>query len=240
MIIDKNSEEFENNKVYSKLLKQIRTELYKGLRRSFVFKITKKDAEALEKIHIEEKDIMQIKDLTFLKFFPNIKEILISGKGSSFDIKGIRYASQLESFSANDVYIDNLTELGSCTNLGYMDYMTEEASSEIIEDFTFLRNLSNLWQLDLTGRNISDTSIFRYNKNLQQLVLDQNPIGNLEGLEELPKLEWLEISDCRLTSLDGIGNIKSLVDLFAENNKFTEEQKEMYRAKFSHLKRIEL
>lgn len=240
MFIDKNSKEFANNKMYSELLKTIRLELHKGFGRLFLFKITRKDAEALDEISLSEKDIKQIKDLEFLKYFPNITKITLFGKGSSFNIKGIRHASRLEAFSAYDVHIDNFKELCCCTNLGYIDYLSEGAPYKQTEDLSFMGNLPNLWQIDLTGRNVADTSIFRHNKNLTQLVLDQNPINSLEGLKELPKLEWLELSDCGLTSLDGIENIKSLVELFAKKNKFTEEQKEIYRAKFSHLKTIEL
>jgi len=45
-------------------------------------------------------------------------------------------------------------------------------------------------------------------------------------------LEHLELESCGLSSLDDIGEFTALTTVYAENNRFTEEQKQEYLAKY--------
>lgn len=237
MYVEKDTIEFENNTVNSRIVKYMRRNFYKGWRKLLVTKITKEDANALQRLVI---DVKGLKDLEFLKYFPNLTEVVLTGDGSSLRIAGVRYTPKVEYLSIYDIQIDDFMPLGLCSNLKMLDYVFMDATPKRTIDLSFLRNLPKLWELDLSGLGITDTAIFVDCKNLKELLLSDNPVSNLDGLAELTNLEWLELENCGLTSLEGIEKIPNLKRLFAENNKLSNEQKHMYRKKFSYMEEIEL
>jgi small GTP-binding protein len=95
---------------------------------------------------------------------------------------------------------------------------------EIILDFPFLKNLTNLTQLDLKNNQISDISFLQNLTKLIQLDLKNNQISDISSLKDLKNLTELnlgnnQISDTSdISSLEGLKNLKRL-DL--KNNKIS-------------------
>ena len=98
-----------------------------------------------------------------------------------------------------------------------------------IEDISVLTKMPNLERLSIAGENITDISPLFSLEKLHELVINDNPISSLEGIENLRSLNRIElrgtlVSDLtplyQLPSLQGIwvGNCRNITDISGFEN----------------------
>lgn len=103
-----------------------------------------------------------------------------------------------------------------------------------------MRYLPSLWEIDLSGNNISDVTFLLNNKNLKEISLIGNPIENFSVLSELSRLQYLEIQNCGLTSFEGIEKFSSLKFFYATDNKLDKQQKVYYKELLSGVEHLDI
>ncbi len=92
----------------------------------------------------------------------------------------------------------------------------ETAAGEI-EDISILKKMPNLKRLTIAGENISDISPIFELTNLQELVINCNPITSLEGIENCKNLERIEMRDTLVSDLSPLFTIESLNGIWINN-----------------------
>ncbi|MGL4346050.1 MAG: hypothetical protein ACRCTE_12710 [Cellulosilyticaceae bacterium] len=222
----------QNRKLYKEVLNTIKKKK-KGLAKVFNTKITPEDAKELEYLSLKN---IELENLNFLKYFPNLKELGLSDCGRLSDVSGLHYTKQMEWFTVYDTGIDNLSALEYCTELEVFEYMTIDRPEYKRSRFDEVRRLPKLWEVDLSGNNVEDVSFLATNPNLKEIVLCDNPVTNLISLNVLEKLTWLELERCDLDSLEGLDTFPALESLFIDENPIPED--ELARFKSSELGKI--
>jgi small GTP-binding protein len=95
---------------------------------------------------------------------------------------------------------------------------------ERILDFSFLKNLTNLTQLDLKNNQISDISFLQNLTNLIQLDLKNNQISDISSLKDLKNLTDLNLGNNRISDtsdISSLAGLKNLKRLDLKNNKIS-------------------
>lgn len=223
-------------------------QLYKHVLRAVKLVDEKKGIKGLLTTKISEESALKIKDLhiidckninfDFLKFLPNLEHLMVSDCTIT-NVQGLQYTPNLTLLTFYDSYVDDLTPVGECRKLEMFDYVHDD-NQDSLDDFSFLSNLNDLVEVDLTGNKISDISFLSNKSKLKEVVLTNNPIKDLHVLSTLKQMHYLEIEDCNLTNLDGLEKCEALMTLYANGNNFDEELKEKYQAQFAHLRVLQL
>ena len=114
-----------------------------------------------------------------------------------------------------------------------------ETEKGTIEDLSILYKMPNLERLTIAGENISDVTPIGSLLKLKELVINDNPIESLDGLENCKSLRRIEmrgtlVSDLsplyKLSNIEGmwIGNCRNVTDLSGFENT-TMNNLEIYR-----------
>ncbi|MBQ2803123.1 MAG: hypothetical protein IJF07_04405 [Lachnospiraceae bacterium] len=232
-----NAVQIEEPQVYKAVLKAVKAKK-KGLARLFLGKVTMEDALDLKELRLEH---ITVRNLDFLNYFPNLERLTLESVKELQSIEGIANCTGLKNLACYETRIDDFTPLLSCRELEYFDYMIEgEDMSPCRSDFDFLKEFPNLQCIDLTGNLVEDVTFLGECKAMEQLILDNNPVTSIAPLKMAPKLNWLEVQNGKLTSLDDIAEFQALECLFVKSNAFGADEIEEYRKKFSYLKILEL
>lgn len=98
-----------------------------------------------------------------------------------------------------------------------------EKASEDIEDITIggVTFKSNVTQLDLSGKGITDISELSKCEDLEKLDLRGNSISDITPLMDIPGLKWLCIKNNRVSDLRPLMGLTRLTYLDAQNNKIS-------------------
>ncbi len=221
-----------NEAVYKAALSEIKKELPLG-QKLFKSKFTREEAGQLTKLVIQK---MELKNLEFLKFFPNLLDLRINYVTGLSDISGLQYCPDLKEFELTNSDVGSLEDIACCKNLTYFCYYLEEDYKQYGKsDFSFLQNLTELEVICITGNRLADVSVFESLHKVKHMVLEDNPIKTIAPLKKLPGLEQLELEFCGLTELEDLSEFRALKVLFLEGNLFTEEQKAEYLARYPHI-----
>ena len=117
--------------------------------------------------------------------------------------------ARLESLSAKNLGITDLTGLEHAMNLGYLNLPGNN-----IGDPSLVSGLTNLWYLNLSGSPISDLTFLSELTNLVNLrlwwaqITDLTPIAGLTGLQELWIQGNLDLAD--ISPLSGLTSLEFL------------------------------
>ena len=216
-----------NVKVLKTIVKAVKKD-QTGLRRLFINNVTEEKTKMVKKLRFKK---MNMVDLDFLRYLPNLEELMLSRVTGIKDVSGLEYCRNLKEIMIYDTYIEDFQSLEHCSELEYFDYLIDrkEASHCIREDFRFLRNLPKLYQIDLSGNMVEDISFLSGHPALEQLVLDQNPIRTIAPLKTLKNLKWLEINECGLSQLEDIEQFPALTYLNAVGNNFEHDKIKRYK-----------
>lgn len=155
-------------------------------------------------------------DLDFLKFFPNLERLNISGH-SLQNIDGLFFCKKLQELDIdidkkNSDYID-FSIIGKLIQLKYLylhdcnlnnidwisnlkDLVDLNLSCNQITDISKLRGLSRLSELDLTNCNVSDVSSLEDSFDIEFLTLNGNNIKDISSLSNLKKLTYICYKNC--------------------------------------------
>lgn len=226
----------DNVKVLHTIIKAIKMN-QTGLARLFLSKVEEEETTKVKELRFQKIDM---DDLEFLGYFPNLEILKLDKITGIKDSTGLAYCCHLKELEIYDTYIDDLHSLDKCSELEYFDYIcSEETYYCAREDFRFLRNLLKLYQIDLTGNKVEDISFLSGHQALEQLVLDRNPIRSIAPLKMINKLNWLEISGCGLSELEEIEHFPALTYLRAADNNFDADLITKYKEILKHIDTVE-
>ena len=206
--------------------------------------ITNLTLKKITNLDLKEKEL-ETQDLESLNILTNLLYIDIS-KNKIEDISPLNL-KKLTSLEASDNKIKDVSNL-KLENLKYL-YLNNN------EDIKGLENLKNVESISLENDNIEEIDLSNL-KKLKTLYLSNNPIEviilpeemvilelknanitNLNKINNLKKIFYINLQDNNLTSLDGIDNIEKIESINLENNKLTSLNK---LEKFKELKSINL
>jgi hypothetical protein len=186
--------------------------------------ITAADVEAMTVLNLANAnwDAMNaenggIKDLSDLKYFPNLTELHLDFN-DFHDISPVSKLTNLTILSFNGVSLADISPLSSLTKLvqlsfswGYnpdggfpavetLDFMKDMKNLEILEarkqgikDISALAELPKLWSVFIEENQISDISPLANIKTIKEFLISGNPISDysmLEPIHEVFPLLW--------------------------------------------------
>lgn len=183
-------------------------------------------------LHSEKGSIKNIDDL---KWFPNLKTLLI-GYNEISDISVVSKLTKLESLQLPFNHIQSIEAIGDLKNLKAVEVMGNQIKDisilkqlpkietlflqeNQIDDINVLKENTNIKVLYLDGNNLTDISILNKFKNLSNLGLGHNHIRDISALRELINLKQLEIGMNNLTDISPLTNLKNLEELDLSDNK---------------------
>ena len=135
-------------------------------------------------------DSSKLTDISFLKKFINLKQLILGGN----QISDIKILENLKDLKYLDLEGNQISDVHSPLN--YLEKLTYlSLRSTKIAEVSFLTELSNLEVLDLSENDISDVSCLKDLNHLIRLYLDFNLITILpEEIARLENLEYLSIN----------------------------------------------
>lgn len=184
--------------------------------------ISKKDAMECGCLELED---LELTDLEFLRFFPNLTALMLSNITGVQSVDGLRNCPKITDIAMFDTPVYDLNGVKYCSHLNSFQYFPNQISDTSME-LSFLRELSKLEGVDMVGCNISDPVCFLPCKSLSYLNLSKNPIKSIKPLSELPMLKELDLSGCPLEKLEDLSTFPTLEAIVLHDNLFSEEEKE--------------
>lgn len=185
-----------------------------------------------------------IDNLIFLIMLRKIQILIFSGCKLLFNLNGIQNVTTLKKLLLNDTPIQTFPPLLELMNLEYLDLSrtpiqdfrllfnqngqyhgrklkTLILSNTPLQDFSVLSRLINLEYLDLSDNNITEEQLMNLNlPNLRVLLLNNcRSIVKFRFLtrKNFPKIQHLDLSNTRLSTLEYVGYLTSLKKLFIAN-----------------------
>ena len=185
-----------------------------------VYRLTEDQMKGIKKVSLESYDAKISKDdMSGLDQAVNCEEFMAGYNG--FDYTQIRSLvegyTKLKSLSLQGVYI-NQDEfnalLASNKNLEELQIYFYTDEDDQVEDFSKLKELTNLKVLELNSSGLKDISDITSLSKLEELSLQYTHIKNLEGIEKLTNLKKLDLNDVSyIDDFDVISNLKNLETL---------------------------
>lgn len=129
-----------------------------------------------------------VTDFTPLKTVPNLRSLDISKIAWRFPDAEIAFSG-----------IEELVQLESL-----------DVSQNDLKSIDFLRPLTGLRELLINYNEIPSLEPLKEHRQIYMLIADNNPLGNLNDVAALEALEILNISDCRIRSLEPLCALKKL------------------------------
>ena len=160
-----------------------------------VYRLTEDQMKGIKKVSLESYDAKISKDdMSGLDQAVNCEEFMAGYNG--FDYTQIRSLvegyTKLKSLSLQGVYInqDEFNELlASNKNLEELQIYFYTDEDDQVEDFSKLKELTNLKVLELNSSGLKDISDITSLSKLEELSLQYTQIKNLEGIEKLTNLK---------------------------------------------------
>ncbi len=171
------------------------------------------DVLPIESLNAES---MNIKDLTGLEYFTNLRELHLSYNNIS-DLTPLASLAQLNNLNLGYNEITSLSPLSQLVNLQSLDLYNNH-----ISDVTPLSNLTGLQYLSLNNNNISDITPLSNLTGLQSLDLNNNQITDITPLSDLINLSSLYVQNNQIVDLSGLANLSNLILLNLSNNEIVD------------------
>ena len=157
-----------------------------------------------------------IKDLDFLKFFPNLETLFLESKSLS-NIDGLQYLTWIACLELSSDWTEgvDIFAISKCRGLKELaiDLISGPQTSKPstnIKGLDALRDLTKLRCLYLPGMWITDISFIKHLTALEDLELGHNPIADLTPLQGHSSLNELDLSTCGLTDISILSTIPNL------------------------------
>lgn len=183
----------------------------------------------------------RISDISALSSLGGLTVLNLSGNSIS-DLRPLSSLTSLRTLYLDDNPITDLSSLyslSSLTNLSIKGvditesqlkelsaalpsdcYIHSETAQKDVNDITLggVTFKSDVTELDLSNRGLSDISALENCKMLKKLNLSGNSISSLKSLMDMPELEVLNIKDNLVTDLRPLMGLKSLNTINCEGN----------------------
>lgn len=180
-----------------------------------------------------------IRDLSFLRFFPNLIQLdvhanqLVSLLGLGFvhnlrrlklsdnpvlAISALRDASYLEVLDISNCRISDISPIGHLQHLQFL-----RASNCSIQNTEALAGLQNLTLLIADHNQINEVNFVRHLDQLNELDLGHNEIESSFPLLRLPNLTRINLEFNKLTTLRGFDTMEELCYLNVRGNQLNED-----------------
>ena len=102
------------------------------------------------------------------------------------------------------------------------NYLTANDLNNIIKLEMFIPSINKLQKINFTANNIElIPEIINSMKDLKILILNNNKIQKISNLENLIKLEKLELRGNKITKIEGLNNLKNLTKITLSCNLIT-------------------
>ena len=178
------------------------------------------------------------KDLSFLKFLPNLKKLHINSNDVS-DISPVKDLINLQSLrisSINLLRLEPLSQLSQlkCLHLG---------ATNVDASLSFLKKIKSLNKISIAGEKKDLESLSKI--EIEDLRLEDMDIKDLSFLTKIKGLKKLGICDCRIERFDAISKLESLEELeldsieVIDSLEFIADLKRLKRLFLSNLKDIQ-
>ncbi len=223
-------QEIGSQKLYDAILSHIK-ETVSFFKRISMKGLTKKAAQECDGLYLRD---LELTDLEFLRFFPNLKGLMLANITGLQNVDGLRNCPNLTDFEMFDTTVYDLSGVRYCLQLDNLSYIPDQ-SRETSMDLSFLQDLSKLEGLEMVDCNISDISPISRCKALCYLDLSGNPIKSIKPLSELPLLEELNLPNCNLETLEDLSAFPALVAMTLHGNPFSQEEKERLRSLYPEI-----
>lgn len=177
----------------------------------------------LERVERLERYLPSIRRINLsnnhVKFISGLPSSLLELNASSNDILNITSFAKFHDLQVLNVSFNQLTGLSGISHNIHLTKLN--LSNNGIESLTGLEKMSSLINLDLSLNKISgniDFSMFSF-FNLQELVLSENQILSVSGVESLKELRVLNLNDNQLESISCQGKHKHMKKLLLKFNR---------------------
>ena len=159
----------------------------------------------------------QVKDLSPLMDKKSLKTLYVNDNPIE-DFTPLYGLTQLTTLNVRGIWItstqlDELRQKLSTTTIYGGENMVIQAYSLGGVDF-----LSDVKELNLSGKGITDISVLKNCTQLERLDLSGNNISYLGGLEQVRTLKWLDLSDNKISNVSALDTLTNLTYLDLENN----------------------
>ena len=80
----------------------------------------------------------------------------------------------------------------------------------------------SLFELNLTGKKVSDITLLKQCKNLKQLYLNNTDISDISPLSQLTNMKVLYLSNTKISNIPTLDNMTNLTELWLGNNQISD------------------
>lgn len=169
----------------------------------------------------------EIENLDFLKFFPNLKTLVLNSKKLS-NIDGLKYTPLLNILSITSDWpgIVDISAISHCKELDDLDFsftyysdMNYNHYSKVnIRGFEALARLRKIRFLSLYNMGITNIGFITSMDNLEDIDFSKNPINDLSPLQGVQSIIELDLSNCGITDITVLTKLSNLKFLNISNN----------------------
>lgn len=163
----------------------------------------------------------QVEDISALKNLKLLKSLNLDNNPVE-DISPLKELKSLKTLSIRGMEINKgeLIELGEAMP-GCAIFSGEAPESPAYINLGGICFTSDITELDLSGRELTDISVLSNCRSLRRLNLSNNSISDLYAIMNNPDLKYLNISDNLVTDLRPIMSLTHLQSVIADNNRIS-------------------
>jgi len=166
----------------------------------------------LKNLEFLEITAFGIKDFTFLKAMPELKDIT-TYHAPVASLKGLSEAPNLESLKLYSGKLTKIEHLDKNSNLKTIYFNNHQISK-----LEGLSNLKKLNTLDISRNQVKKIEGLEGNTCLEKLWLNSNPVKKLENLSHLPILSELGLDQTKISELTGWQDLKRVSRILIDKN----------------------
>ena len=178
--------------------------------------IYKGDLTGLVELRIEANEVdhkKNINSLAGLEYCTSLKFLDVSGHEIK-DISPLASLANLEELRIQSNHIQDISVLSRLSSLKILylgpNSLCSCGNANKIRDYSPIRGLVNLIELDLSGCKIDDLELISGMKDLEKLRLMESGITNIDVLKGLKKLKEFELNLNWIKDLSPLADLKNL------------------------------
>jgi len=126
---------------------------------------------------------------------------------------GLEHLTNVFHLSLRENMIQNVDNLADLNQLKYLNLSRNEIKSVVIDG-----GFDSLVELRMYKNSLNSFKDINGIESLSKLGLSYNDFKSIEGVEKLKNLELLEITNCRIRSLNGLQGNTNLKQLYIDGN----------------------
>lgn len=138
---------------------------------------------------------------------------------------GINRAEYLSVISENELSFeayDNVEEIDLDGIQCFQNLTSLSLAGPGFKDISEISALKNIQHISLMDTNVVNISSFRNLSKVNELTISNTKsLQSVEGVEEMTKLTYLDLSDNGIVNIDGLNNLLNLNTLILSNNEIT-------------------